>query len=158
MSCNLNEEISAASDQVRAIPGILGLRPYQVSVRKRTWTGERVGLGTKTDADGYLTVADGYSPRVKQLTQKDIVASGGLYSDQDLEITITASYDVVCGTGGYDPSFFDPLPTSSPIEIYFKVYGPGLPSIGAWYKKISQRLDSATTYKIIIRKTGELND
>lgn len=157
MVCNLDEELRASLDAVRSIPAILGLRPFQVVVRQRVWSGERAGLGTKTDSDGYLTV-DGYAPKVKQLSQKDVVASGGFFQDQDLEITFTPSYDVACGSGGFNTSFFDPPTTNNPTELFFKVYGPGLPSIGAWYKKINQRIDSKITYKITIRKTAELND
>lgn len=154
----LSEALKAALDGVRAIPAILGLRPYSISIRVRTWDGERVGLGTKTDTDGYITVGDGYQPRVRQLSQKDIIASNGLYSDQDLEVMITPAFVSACGVGGYLVSDFDPVVNSNPTEIFFNVQGPGMPAQGSWYKKISQSTDLALTNTFIIRKTAEIND
>lgn len=154
----LSEALKASLDKVRAIPGILGLRPYTVYIRVRIWSGERPGLGTKTDTDTDLTVNDGYAPRVRQLTEKDVVASGGLYSDQDFEILLTPAFVSSCGIGGYLVSAFDPSTSSNPTEVFFNIKGPGLPATGGWYKKISQDVSSALTNTFIIRKTAEIND
>ncbi len=154
----LSEQLKASLDRVRAIPGILGLRPYTVSVRVRTWTGERAGLGTKSDSDTSLTVFDGYQPRVRQLTEKDVVASGGLYSDQDFEVMITPAYVGACGIGGYLTTVFDPATGSNPMEVFFNIKGPGLPTTGGWYKKFSQDVSSVLTNTFILRKTAEIND
>ena len=44
-----------AMDEVRGIAGELGLRPFTVTLRVRTWTGERPNIGTKVDNDTVLT-------------------------------------------------------------------------------------------------------
>lgn len=157
MSC-LSEQLKAALDQVRAIPDILGLRPYSVSIRVRTWSGERAGLGTKTDTDGYINVGDGYRPRVQNLSSADIIASAGLYTDEDLKVTITPAYVGACGIGGHLISDFDVPVNANPTEIFFNIKGAGHPVNGSWYKKISQKTDSVLTYTLIIRKTAEIND
>lgn len=148
--------IRASLDKIRGIPAILGLRPYSLSVRIRSWSGERIGLGTATIVDQDLSVADGYQPRIRQLSQKDILASNGLYSDQDLEILLTPLFVSICGIGGYSTDSFDPPIYPNPIEILFNIKGNGHPPEGSWYKKISQSTDLALTFTIIIRKTGEV--
>lgn len=157
MTC-LSEQLKAALDAVRAIPDQLGLRPYTVSIRVRTWSGERAGLGTKTDADGYIVVGDGYRPSVREISSQDIIASGGLYTQEDLKITVTPAYVGACGIGGHLVSDFEPDVNANPTEIFFNIKGPGHPANGSWYKKISQNVDSVLTYTFIIRKTAEIND
>jgi len=155
MACDLGDELRAALDEARSIPGILGLRPFDLFVRVRTWSGTRAGLGTKTDVDTDI-LTDGYRPRVEHLSNRDIVASGGLYTDEDLKITVTPAYSGVCGTGGTAPEVFDPDVSSSPQEIFFNIKGIGHPVGGHWYKKISEHTDSVLTYFFIIRKTAEV--
>jgi hypothetical protein len=92
---------------------------------------------------------------VRQLTQRDVIASGGLYTTQDLEITLTPAFSTAVLTGGLSVLSLDPATTSHPQEIFFKVTGPGYPS-GAWFKKIGQNFSEALTYKITLRKTAEV--
>lgn len=146
--------IRASLDLVRSIPAQLGLRPYSLAIREITWSGERVGLGTKTVVETDLSVADGYQPRIRQLSQQDIVASNGLYQDQDLEVLLTPFYSSICGFGGYVYDEFDPEVSANPKEVYFVIKGPGHPATGSLYKKISQSTDLALSFTIIIRKTG----
>ena len=138
-------------DLVRGIPGLLNLRPYQASVIKRSWSGERPGVGTSTITTNPLLVA-GQRPRVERLSQREILASNGKYQDQDLRITITPSYS----TGGYNVSDFSINDAdTTPTEIFFLIIGNGTPSAGTLYKKVEQSVSSNLTYKIIIRATGE---
>lgn len=130
--------ILPALDGIRGIPGILGLNPFTVTIRVRTWTGVRVGLGTKTDTDTVLTVgcacANGLQPvRVKQLSAKDVVASGGLYTDKDYKVgPLTPTYV----TGGVADSTINPPMNANPTEVLFKMTGPGLPAAGQWFQRI----------------------
>lgn len=137
-----------------------GLRQYDVVIRTITW---KIGAAnatypgapgaTKTFVDTPLLV-NGARVKVEQLSQRDIIASGGLYQDQDLKIgPITPSYVKGAGTGGFDPSTLDPTTTGA-NEVLFKITGPNFPT-GAWFKKIGQEIVHANFhYYVIVRKNG----
>jgi hypothetical protein len=150
------DNIRKALDRARSAPARFGLRSHTVLVRVRTWNGARVGLGTSTDVDTALTTVDGFSPYVRQLSQKDVFASGGVYSDQDFEIKLTPAYVVNSVAGGFDPTAFDPDTTSGvPTELFFRISGAGIAGSGEWYEKKSQRADSSLTYTFVVSKTGK---
>jgi hypothetical protein len=138
------EGLKAAIDQARGIPGKLGLRPFPVLIRVRSWSGARAGLGTATDTDTDL-LRVGEKPHVRQLSEREILASGGLYQDQDLELVLTADY----ATGGTSLATLEPETNTQPQEIFFKVGDH-------WYKKVSQKVDSAHTYRLTLRKLGKV--
>jgi hypothetical protein len=150
----LAEDLKPVMDDARSIAGTLGFRLFAVTVRKRAWSGARVGLGTATTTDTALTAAHGANPKVRYLSQREIIASAGLYQALDLEVTLTADYSPVDGYGGVAIATLSPVPTSAPTEVLFKVTGPGLPSAGGWFKMIGLNANSALTYKIILRNTG----
>lgn len=151
----LSDNLKSILDRVRSIPARLDLRPYTVTVRLRSWSGTRPGLGTKTDTDTELLV-DGYAPHVRQLSQRDVIASGGLYSTQDFEVTLTPSFTVGDVSGGVAVSSFEPSTTSHPQEIFFKLTGPGIPENGAWFKKVGQNISESVTLRITLKKTAEV--
>ena len=72
-------------DEIREIPGELGLRLFTVEVFRRDWSGERPGLGTGYDTVTSVLVGT-YNPKVTQVSSRDIIASAGQYQDQDLRI------------------------------------------------------------------------
>src|ERR1700730_9731962 len=110
--------ILPALDQVRAIGGLLGLRVYTVFVRRRQWSGNRVGLGTSVDNNGGpdIQLTDGTPPigpqpvRVRNVSNKDITASGGPYRDRDLKVEpLTPAYlATIFPAGGFGDSTIDP--------------------------------------------------
>lgn len=147
-------------DIVRSVGAVIGLRPFTVKVRVRTYNGARVGQGLKTDVDTVLTnqfVDRSRQPvMVKTLTQKDVIASGGLYRDRDLRVgPITPSYAASLGilAGGFGDSTVDPPPPLVPTEIFWNVTGPGMPSGGAWCSKIGEEV-TALHYYVILRADG----
>lgn len=151
--------ILPALDFIRGIRGQLGLNPFTVTVRVRTWNGARVGLGTKTDTDTVLKVgcacSAGLQPvTVKQLSAKDIVSSGGLYTDNDYRVgPLTPDYNTGGRTGGITDTTINPIPTDSPTEVYFKMTGPGLPVAGQWFKRIRDEETALHKY-VVIRATA----
>lgn len=144
-------------DKVRGIPAALGLRPYTVSIFKRTWSGSRVGVGTATDTvTGELVSLGTYNPRVRAVTTREIIASAQLYAEQDLRIgPITPPY---AGSSADHNAFsdFDPTPVASPVQLWFKITGPGYPAGGAWFRKVSQDTTDVFAYWFVVRKTGEI--
>lgn len=131
-----------------AVPRALDLRQHTVTVRTRTWSDGEIGVGTATNADTTLTTGDGVTcPRVVQVSSKDVIASNGILSDQDLKIgPITPGY--------VDASVVDPATTSTGREVFFKVTGPGLPSGGLWFKRIQDDAVRNFSFWIFLRSLG----
>ncbi len=154
---SLREALLPVIDQLRGLPGQLGLRQYTVSVVKREWTGERVGLGYNTDTETPIRVDLGsYTPKVQMLSSRDIIASGGLYTDQDLKIGPITPPFVGSTLDGSAITIFDPTPGDVPTEIFFKITGPGYPTAGAWFKKVAQDVTGNFRYMFTVRKTAEI--
>lgn len=139
-------------EQLRGkIPGALDLRPYKVTVRVRTWTGARPGLGTPTDVDTVLENA-GFNVKVAVVSTKDVVASGGRYAAGDFRIgPLTPAHT----GGGTLLDVIDPPRTTTAREVYFLIEGPGLPSDGAWCKRVEANTFSNFRSEIVVRRTGE---
>lgn len=142
-------------DRIRGIPDTLGLRDYTVTIRVRSWSGSRPGVdnSSSSDADTTFWVDGGtHRPRVVQVTQRDIIASGGALQDQDIKVgPVTPSY----GGGGVDITTFDPSNLDGPAEVLFKVEGPGMASGGSWFRKVSQDCSKSFSYFFTLRRTGE---
>lgn len=151
----LSDDLLPALDSIRGIPDTLGLRLYSVSIRVRTWSGSRPGVdsSTSTDANQYFYVDAGtHRPRVQQVTQRDIIASGGVYQDQDVKVgPITPPYT----GGGVDITAFDPNMTASPVEVFFKIEGPGMATGGSWYRKVGQDCSKPLAYYFTLRRVAE---
>jgi hypothetical protein len=117
--------ILPALDAIRSIGGILGLRPFTVTVRRRVWTGFTPGApgSTKTDTDTVLVnqAPDGtlQPVLVRQVTRKEIFASGGQLTSRDWKVgPMTPVYAASLGllAGGIDDTTLDPMPT--PTQTY----------------------------------------
>jgi hypothetical protein len=97
-----------------------------------------------------------HKPRVVQVTQRDIIMSGGAYQDQDLKVgPITPPYR----GGAADNSaitVFDPLPNGSPVEIFFNVSGPGMAVGGSWFEKFQMTVTKPFSYQFVIRRSGRI--
>lgn len=145
-------------DAIRGIPGQMGLRLFTPAILVRTWSGSRAGVGIPTDSAllGLRVGAGLYPIKARVLTTKEIVSSGDLYKDEDIELgPITPPY--TGSTMDNDAiSAFSPIQGSMPTEVFFKLTGPGLPVTGAWYKKITQRVDRSFRYMLVVRRTAEI--
>jgi hypothetical protein len=154
---SLRDDLLGVLDAVRGIPDDLGLRQYTVTVRVRTWSGSRPGVdaSTATDVDTPIWVDAGtHKPKVRQVTQREVIASGGIYSDQDLRVgPITPPGP---SSDNSDVTVFDPVPGAEPIEIFFKIDGPGMAAGGSWFKKFSQDVTRPLHYEFVVRRTGEI--
>jgi len=163
VAVSLRNVILPALDQIRAIAGLqaFGLRPYVVKRRVRTWTGERPGVGSFTDLD--LTMVNTMTlsgsivsvpVRVKRKTSKDVIASGGLYTDHDFRVgPMTPLYT----GGGVGPDDIDPVTSSSATEVFWWMSGPDIVDGGSWFKKVDEE-GTALHYYVTLRQTGETHD
>jgi hypothetical protein len=156
-SSNLRDSLLPVVDVLRGIPGAFGLRLFTVSVVSRSWSGSRVGLGTNADSSTGVKVDLGvYQTKVRQITQKDVVASGGLYSTQDFEIGPITPPFVGSTADGDAITVFDPAASASPLEIFFNIRGPGFPATGGWFRKVSQNVTGSFRYMFVITRTAEI--
>lgn len=125
----LRDDLLPALDSIRGIPDTLGLRVTTVTVRTRTWSGGRRGLGTTTDADVLLTP----KPRVRRVTFREAAQSVGRLSQDDVIV------DYIQPSGGGDgvtSAQLAPEPISDGVEIIYVLAGTGAHGInGNFYRK-----------------------
>ena len=146
-------------DALRSIAGVLGLRPYTVKVRVRVWSGERPGLGSRTDIDTTLyNTINGvqYPVRVRTRSQRDVIESGGQFSDHDFLIGPMTPQYIAPQTGlpgGYLIGQLDPAPTNSATELVWFMSGPDLPANAA-FSKIGTE-GTALHFTVILRQSGK---
>ena len=139
-------------DYARGYGGRLGLRPFTVTMRVRTWSGSVPGEGAPTDVDTVITVAGGTQPvKCEQVSSRDIFASGGLYTDADWKV---GPFTPLYSGGGFDATSFDPPVGGQPTEVFWILKGRDLPPEGALHEKIGSTRDSALHYYIVLRATG----
>jgi hypothetical protein len=161
----LRDVLLAPLDLIRALPGIpaLNLRPFQVYQRVRVWAGGRPGLGAVTETITQVfntqvinSVANVYPVRVQKVAKRDVIASGGQFSDNDYKVgPMTPSYGTPPLSGGYGQSSFDPPPIASAVEVVWWVLGPDLPPApGVIFDKISEE-GTDLHYYVWLRQTGK---
>lgn len=131
----------------------MGLRLYTIGLVVNTWSGAYAGIGNKVQVVTSLDA--GSKHRITQISQRDVIASGGLYQDGDVRVgPLTPTY-TMNGGGGMDPTAFDPPAVGPNTEVMFLVTGPGMLT-GSYWKKVGQTLfPSTTSYYVVLRKTGE---
>lgn len=152
----LRDSLLSSVDILRGLPAALGLRLHTVTVRVRIWSDERPGKGNDIQRDTSIKVNFALgNVKVRNMSQKDVIASGSLYTEQDLVVgPVTPPY--IGSTVDNDQiNVFDPDTSQSPIEVFFNIKGPGYSSQGDWFKKVGQRVDQPFRYMIYLRKTGE---
>lgn len=147
---------------LRPIGGLLGLRPWQVFVRVTTWSGERPGTGTKAVTQTQLTVGKPPQPvKVVEVSERDVVASGGLYRASDLRVgPITPTYTSPSGDGGgYVYSVIDPAAaaTGAEIEWVLKSTVGGRSTNGDLYEKVAEEAArrGGLDFYVVLRSTGQ---
>lgn len=131
-------------DQARAKLDTVGLCPFQVFVRVRTWSGDRVGMGTSSDVVQPITVANGKRPQVELVREKSIVSPGTpLMTATFLVGPLTPEYP----GGGVPTSLLSPAGGKN-IEVAFIVKGPDLPATGLLCKKT--KLDASNPFRLVL--------
>jgi hypothetical protein len=141
-----------ATDLSLSIPtAALGLRLFTVELITNQWSGERPGLGTKTQTTVTLTNANNVPVHVRQVSQNDVVVSGGVLRDQDYAVGPLVQPYSSPATGGMDSNVFSPDTSGNPIEVFFRVQGPGMPTGGTIFQKIYQVSDHSICYRLYLR-------
>lgn len=153
----LVESCKPIFEGARVLLADLGFRGHDVVMRVVTWSGQTVGEGTRTAVDTTLLI-QGKRVKVRLLSEKDIIASGGLYADGDYKVgpftpAYTGQLDPLYPSGGIAVTGFNPADSSAKREIYYKITGPGMES-GAWFTKIGQVVDTNWSRYFTVRKVA----
>ena len=153
----LRNALLPAVDALRGVPGILGLRLFTVTVITQVWSGGRPGLGTPTRAEVGIKVASGTGQvKVVQISQKDIIASGGTYEDIDYMVgPITPPYTGSTLDDDQIAVFNPPVVSGQPLDVIFRIVGPGTGANGVFCKKIGQDVTKNFRYMLRLRRTAE---
>ena len=157
---SLRDALLPVLDTIRSIAGIpaIGIRPYTVKIRVRVWSGSRPGVGSYQDTDTVLSntitlsgVLTTVPVRVRPVSTKDVIASGGLYTDHDFRVgPMTPQF----ATGGYTGAQLDPVPTGAATEIIWLMSGPDIPS-NSVFAKIGEE-GTALHYYVTLRQQGQV--
>jgi hypothetical protein len=116
------------------------------------WSGDVVGIGVKTTFTHRLYINHDRNIRVRQVTSKDIVASGGLLTQSSLKLgPFTPKYP----GGGLDNPDFDPPVSSKPQEVFFLVKGLGMGRDGRWFKRFNDQSIQNYSSWLFLESTGE---
>lgn len=143
----------ARVDKIRRIPqSAYDMRQNTIDIIIRQWSGDVVGNGTSVDLKRRLFINHDRNIRVRQVSSKDIVASGGLLTESSLKIgPFTPSYP----GGGLDNPDFDPPVNGKSREIFFIIKGLGMGKQGRWFRRVNDNsLQNYTTW-LFLTATGE---
>ena len=152
----LRDELLPVVSELRLLPTLFGLRLYQVFVRVTIRDAspsvifDVPGAGTSTMTEVELVEPNGARPKVHFVDEKDIVASGGLYTDEDLIIDLITPEYVA---GGVSINLLEPTEESTATQITYRVSGIGIEA-GQLFRKLSTHTHKAFTYSIVLRKIG----
>ncbi len=148
----LRDSLLPVLQRFRDLSVDLGVRQYQVWIRRITWSGARAGLGTATTTDTYLG-----RPKFRRVSSKDVIA-GSVMSEQMFEIgPFTPSHSSPSATPdtlAVSPADLSPPQTGTPTEIYYVVKGPGLPESGALFERVMDSLERPFRYTVTIKSIG----
>jgi hypothetical protein len=146
---SLRTSLLPVADTVRSLAspqtlgGGVGLDTWinSLTVRTTTWSGGRPGVGTPTHADLLLTP----NPELREVTEREIVGSGGRYTSQDIRVQhITPAYP----GGGYTPAQLVPDVSSGAVEVVYIVQGP----LAGEYTLVEASTADPFEYKLTLRR------
>jgi hypothetical protein len=115
----VRDNILPILDNARGIVANLGLRRYSVTIRRRTWSGSKPGLGIATNDDLVLTP----TPRVRLVSAREIASSGGTYQEGDFRIDRITPRFTSPTVGGYTPEQIKPAITDPADDLVVVLAG-----------------------------------
>lgn len=146
-------KLLARVDKVRRIPQKqFDMRQHEIFLVRRLWSGGVVGEGNSVKFTTQLFVGGSYNIRVREVTSKDVVASGGLLTESSLKVgPFTPSFP----GGGLDNPQFDPPMNNKPQEVFFYITGLGMGPEGRWFKRVNDHSIQNYTSWLYLASTGE---
>ena len=148
---SLKDDLLPLIDTLRAVPGELGFRPYQVFVRKTTYAGPRVGIGAVLSVTETQLLVGGQNPKVREIKGKDVVAGTSELISGVYEIgPLTPEFS----GGGVAQSVVNPEKTSTPTTVLYVLKGPGMPTDGLLCQRMSDDVDRPLRTVIRVQSIG----
>lgn len=137
--------ILAAVEAARSISGPSGLdiRTHQLTIRKRTWSGGAIDVGTPTDED--LVLPPHYPVRLVKASE--VNSAAGNYEVGDVIVRHITPSD---GAGtGYTPLQLKPRITAHGQEVIYVLTGPH----GGEYGLVEIRTHRPFSYDLVLRRS-----
>lgn len=146
-------KLLARVDRIRRIPmQKFDMRQHDIFMVLQRWSGGVVGEGSKTILKTQLFVGGNSNIRVREVSSKDVVASGGLLTESSVKVgPFTPSYP----GGGLDNPQFDPPVSNKPQEVFFYITGLGMGPTGRWFKRTNDHSIQNYTTWLYLASTGE---
>jgi hypothetical protein len=145
------DDINRLLQSTRAILPAMGMRPNAVSRVVRTWTSGKVKVPWPAVVDVDYeddTLVFEPTPKVREISTREIASSGGVYADGDLRIErITPAFPSP-SAGGYTPTQIAPTASGPGIEIFYVITGP----LAGVYRRVDCRNDRALEYWVTVRR------
>lgn len=149
---SLRDDLLPDVDDIRAIPGEMGLHRFAVYVRRTEWSGTRVGHGTKSVTETRLLVG-GQNPHVREVGRgkEDVVAGTPELASVTYEIgPLTPEF----AGGGTDPDVINPEKSALPGTTLYRLTGPGLPTNGVLCRRTDDDTTTPFRYMVRVRTIG----
>lgn len=142
------DSILPSVNAIRAIPGLLGWRPYSVAIETRTWSGAEIGQGTETVTLTPITEANGQPPKTRWLNTEQMALGG--YERATIEIgPMTPAYP----GGGLLAQTLEPHTLPANTVVQYKLTGPAYPT-GVYCRLVSINTDYAGHFTVRVQVTG----
>lgn len=145
---SLRDDLLPVVDAARKITEDLGQRTTALTIRTRTWSGGRIGLGASSDSD--LVLPARYSIKELSATQVNqiVSGSGGAYGPgRYIRLWVTPAFT----GGGYTQDQLDP-DGSDGVEIIHILSGSG---INGNFKLVSITLGRPYRYELVLVQRNE---
>lgn len=132
-------------ESIRSIAGPKGLdvRPHQLTIRTRTWSGRQVDDGTPTDSD--LVLPGHYIVRL--VSGEEVASSGGRYLTDDVTVEHITPFNGV--DAGYTPEQLSPTVTTENVEIIYLLSG----DTSGEYTLTEGKFFRAFSYSLVLRRS-----
>lgn len=144
---SFRDDILDDLDDIRAIPGEMGLHRFRVFVRVQVYSGGTVGRSAPTTTETELLVG-GQPPHVREIRSKDVVAGDAALKSTMYEIgPLTPELT--------DADTLDPPGTAGVrATTTYRITGQGLPTDGVLCQRVEDDTWQPMTYKIRVRTIG----
>lgn len=150
---SFREKLLARVDKIRKLPhSKFDMRQNTVDIVIRQWSGEVAGQGTHSDRTTRLYINGSYNIRVREVTSKDVIASGGQLTEQHLKV---GPFTPRFASGGLANEAFDPPTGPRPQEILFIIKGLGMGKDGRWFKRVNDHSIQNYSSWLYLEATGE---
>lgn len=145
----LADSLKPLAHRIRAIPGLLGIRPYRIHVVIGEWSGAALGEGAETTTSVEITEHGGQPPKVRFLSDEEIAV--GSLPRGTIEVgPITVGHV----GGGTSWATLVGAAAERGETVTYVLTGPEFPT-GARFQRTGGPSDRAIHYKLQLQPLSE---